>query len=141
MQHPQILHIIYTIFVSIASHYGLGRLSADVGDMATYFEAAKYELFSQVAGITLIGVGKMTVGVFLLRIVRNKIQIWIIRLCLVITVLITTFASACVIVQCIPVQKSWNPMIKGHCWIDFSKVGYSVGCEFPTISTVYVCGF
>lgn len=101
--------------------------------MDTYFEAAKYELISQVAGITLIGVGKMTVGVFLLRIVRNRIQIWIIRVCLVITVLITTFASTCVIVQCIPVEKSWNPTVEGSCWIDFSKVGYSVGCEFPSL--------
>lgn len=108
--------------------------------MATYFEAAKYELFSQVAGITLIGVGKMTVGVFLLRIVRNRIQIWIIRLCLVITVLITSFASACVIIQCIPVEKSWNPMVKGTCWIDFSKVGYSVGCEYSPLVAVFGSG-
>lgn len=124
--------------VSISSHYGLGRLSAAVGDLDTYFEAAKYELFSQVAGITLIGVGKMAVGVFLLRIVRSRVQIWIIRICLVITVLITTFASACVIVQCIPVEKSWNPTVKGTCWIDFSKVGYSVGCEFPSLTVLYL---
>lgn len=82
-----------------------------------------------------IGVGKLAVGAFLLRIVRNKIQIAVIWVCLVITVLITLFASICVIVQCIPVQKSWNPMVEGYCWIDFSNIGYAVGCECSQMST------
>lgn len=125
----QALHIVYTVFVTIASAYGLGRLFAEIGDPTIYFTAVKYELFSQVAGIMVIGVGKGAVGVFLLRIVRNAIQIWIIRGCLAITVLITLFASITVIVQCIPVEKSWNPMTPGHCWLDFSNIGYTVGCE------------
>ncbi|CAG8185244.1 unnamed protein product [Penicillium salamii] len=125
-----VLHILYTAFVSAASVYGLGRLFAEVGDPVIYFTAVKYELFSQVAGIMVIGVGKSAVGVFLLRIVRNKFQIWIIWGCLAITAIITLFASITVIVQCIPVEKSWNPTTPGHCWIDFSKVGYTVGSWF-----------
>lgn len=125
-----VLHILYTIFVSIASHYGLGRLAADVGNMTVYFEAVKYELFSQVAGIMVIGVGKLAVGTFLLRIIRNKVQIAFIHVCLFITVVITLFASITVVVQCSPVEKSWNPTVKGHCWINFSNVGYTVGSWF-----------
>lgn len=115
--------------MTVASAYGLGRLFAEIGDPVIYFTAVKYELFSQVAGIMVIGVGKGAVGVFLLRIVRNAVQIWIIRGCLAITVLITLFASITVIVQCIPVEKSWNPTAPGYCWLDFSKIGYTVGCE------------
>lgn len=88
-----------------------------------------YEVFSQVAGIMVIGVGKGAVGTFLLRIVRNKIQIWFIWGCLGITTFITLFASITVVVQCFPVQKTWNPTLEGTCWLDFSKVGYTVGCE------------
>ncbi|OQE38459.1 hypothetical protein PENCOP_c008G06352 [Penicillium coprophilum] len=124
------LQILYTAFVTVASVYGLGKLYVDVGDPLIYFTAVKYELFSQVAGIMVIGVGKAAVGVFLLRIVRSKIQIWFIWACLVITALITPFASITVIVQCIPVEKSWNPNTPGHCWLDFSKVGYTVGSWF-----------
>lgn len=125
-----VVHILYTIFVTMATHYGLGRLYADVGDPTIYFTAVKYELFSQVAGIMVIGIGKAAVGVFLLRIVRNKIQIWFIYACLAITAIITLFASITVIVQCSPVEKSWNPMTPGTCWVDFSKVGYTVGSWF-----------
>ncbi|KAJ5519625.1 hypothetical protein N7463_000078 [Penicillium fimorum] len=124
------LHTLYTVFVTIASVYGLGKLYADVGDPSIYFTAVKYELFSQVAGIMVIGVGKAAVGVFLLRIVRNRIQIWFIWACLAITAFITLFASITVIVQCIPVEKSWNPNTPGYCWLDFSKVGYTVGSWF-----------
>jgi hypothetical protein len=105
---------------------------ADVGNQEIYFTAVKYELFSQVAGLMVIGVGKAAVGMFLLRIVRNRIQIWFIRVCLGITAFITLFASITVIVQCTPVERSWNPTVKGTCWLDFSKVGYTVGCEYPT---------
>lgn len=101
--------------------------------MTVYFEAVKYELFSQVAGIMVIGVGKLAVGTFLLRIIRNKVQIAFIHVCLVITVIITLFASITVVVQCSPVEKSWNPTVKGHCWINFSNVGYTVGCESPSL--------
>ncbi|KAJ5577303.1 hypothetical protein N7535_004229, partial [Penicillium sp. DV-2018c] len=127
------LHILYTAFVTEASLYGLGQLAADVGDPAIYSTAVKYELFSQVAGIMAIGVGKAAVGVFLLRIVRNKIQIWFIWVFLAITAFITTFASITVIVQCIPVERSWNRTVPGHCWLDFSKVGYTVGSWFVAV--------
>ncbi|KAJ5956626.1 hypothetical protein N7501_010905 [Penicillium viridicatum] len=125
-----VLHILYTAFVTEATLYGLGQLYADVGDPVIYFTAVKYELFSQVAGIMVIGVGKGAVGVFLLRIVRSRIQKVIILACLAITAIITLFASITVIVQCIPVEKSWNPTAPGHCWLDFSKVGYTVGSWF-----------
>ncbi|KAF9891586.1 hypothetical protein FE257_003597 [Aspergillus nanangensis] len=124
------LQILYTCFVTVASLYGLGRLFADVGDPITYSMAVKYEVFSQVAGIMVIGVGKLAVGMFLLRIVRNKIQIWFIWGCLATTVFITLFASICVVIQCLPVQKTWNPTVEGNCWLDFSKVGFTVGSWF-----------
>ncbi|KAJ5747020.1 uncharacterized protein N7511_008716 [Penicillium nucicola] len=125
-----ILQIVYTVFVTVASTYGLGQKLAAVGDPDVYFTAVKYELFSQVAGLMVIGVGKGAVGVFLLRIVRNHIQIWFIRVCLAITAFITLFASVTVIVRCTPVERSWNPTVPGTCWLDFSKVGYTVGSWF-----------
>ncbi len=108
--------------------------------MTVYFEAVKYELFSQVAGIMVIGVGKLAVGTFLLRIIRNKVQIAFIHVCLVITVIITLFASITVVVQCSPVEKSWNPTVPGHCWINFSNVGYTVGCELVSLFLSFSLG-
>ncbi|KAJ6172590.1 hypothetical protein N7470_001657 [Penicillium chermesinum] len=125
-----LVHILYTIFVTIATGYGLGRLYEDVGDAATYVIAVKYEIFSQVAGLMAIGIGKWAVGTFLLRIVRNKYQIAMIWACLAIVSIITVFASVTVVVQCVPVQKSWDHTVPGTCWLDFSKVGYTVGSIF-----------
>ena len=93
-----------------------------------------YEIFSQVAGLMAIGVGKCAVGVFLLRIVRHPIEKWFIWAFLAGTTVITLFASVTVVVQCIPVQKSWNPAVSGTCWLDFTKVGLTVGCRLPLIS-------
>ncbi|KAL3463752.1 hypothetical protein BJX64DRAFT_116153 [Aspergillus heterothallicus] len=132
-----VFHILYTIFVSIATRYGLGRLAADVGNMDVYFEAVKYEIFSQFAGIMLIGIGKLAVGTFLLRIVRNKIQIVFIHVCLVITVIITLFASITVVVQCSPVERTWNPTVEGTCWLDFSNIGYTVGSWFVAMDFAF----
>lgn len=136
---PQLVHVLYTIFVTISSVYGLGQLYVDVGDPAIYVTAVKYELFSQVAGLMVIGIGKWAVGMFLLRIVRNKVQIAMIWTCLAIISVITLFASITVVVQCIPVQKSWNPNYPGTCWIDFSKVGYTVGCKFANSQNLITC--
>ncbi|RDW61790.1 uncharacterized protein DSM5745_10462 [Aspergillus mulundensis] len=132
-----VFHLLYTIFVTIASAYGLGRLSADVGNQSIYFEAVKYEILSQFAGIMVIGVGKCAVGTFLLRIIRNKVQIAFIHVCLVITVIITLFASITAIVQCDPVERSWNQTVPGTCWIDFSNIGYTVGSWFVAMDFAF----
>lgn len=82
----------------------------------------------------MIGIGKWAVGTFLLRIVRNKYQIMVIWTCLAIVAVMTIFASVTVVVQCIPVEKSWDPSVPGTCWINFSNVGYTIGCK-STIQT------
>lgn len=131
----QVVHIIYTSFVTVGTKYGIGQLFANVGGMANYVMALKYEIFSQVAGLLAIGLGKLSVGVFLLRIVRNKIQIALIWFFIATTSFITLFAAITVVVQCIPVQKTWDRSLPGKCWLDFSQVGYTVGCEYWAIST------
>ncbi|KAJ3538562.1 hypothetical protein NM208_g5860 [Fusarium decemcellulare] len=125
-----VLQIIYSAFVTEATRYGLGRKFADIGNPDVYYTAVKYEVFSQVAGIMVIGVGKCAVGIFLLRIVRNKIHKGFIWAFLAGTVFITLFASITVVVPCIPVEKTWNPTVPGKCWLDFSKVGLTVGSWF-----------
>ncbi|KAL4788958.1 hypothetical protein BDV19DRAFT_397674 [Aspergillus venezuelensis] len=97
-----VLHLLYTIFVSVATKYGLGRLKDNINNYPIYVEAVKYEICSQVAGILLMGL----------------IQMAFIHACLVINILITLFA---------------NIFAKGDCWIDFSKVGYTVGSWFDAM--------
>ncbi|KAF4340157.1 hypothetical protein FBEOM_5854 [Fusarium beomiforme] len=125
-----VLQIIYSAFVTAGTKYGLGRKFADVGNPDAYFKALEMEIYSQVAGLMVIGVGKCAVGIFLLRIVRNKFQKAFIWAFLAGTTFITLFSSIVVVVQCDPVQRTWDRRIPGTCWIDFSKVGLTVGSWF-----------
>ncbi|KAM0226869.1 hypothetical protein ACHAPO_012023 [Fusarium lateritium] len=125
-----VLQIIYSAFVTAGIKYGVGRRFNDIGNLDAYFKAVELEIYSQVAGILLIGVGKCAVGIFLLRIVRNRFQKHFIWTLLAGTVGITLFASVVVVVQCDPVESTWDKRIPGTCWIDFSKVGLTVGSWF-----------
>lgn len=126
----QVFQIIYSAFVTAGTKYGLGRKFADIGNPDAYFRAVELEIYSQVAGLMVIGLGKCAVGIFLLRIVRNKFQKAFIWAFLAGTVFITLFSSIVVVVQCDPVQRTWDRRVPGTCWIDFSKVGLTVGCEY-----------
>ncbi|RYO81191.1 hypothetical protein DL764_009795 [Monosporascus ibericus] len=132
-----VLHILFTAFVQVATRYGLGRLVAEVGDPVTYSEALKWEVFAQMPGIMMSGVGKCGVGAFLLRIIRNKFQIRLIWLLMGSTVVITLFASITVIIQCLPVEKGWNPTVEGECWIDFPVVGKVASSWFVGIDCAF----
>ena len=125
----QIVQIVYTACTHVATGYGLGKLFVEVGDPLTYFKAVKWETIGQCFGIACIGIGKCSVAVFLLRIVRNKIQIYIIWFFVVATTLITLFSSIVVIVQCVPVERTWNQTVDGVCWLDFAKLGLAIGCK------------
>lgn len=66
------VHILYTIFVTIATTYSLGRLFAEAEYPATYFTAVKYELFSQAAGLMSIGIGNWLSACFFFGSCRIK---------------------------------------------------------------------
>ncbi|KAF6523328.1 hypothetical protein HZS61_011827 [Fusarium oxysporum f. sp. conglutinans] len=125
-----VFQIIYSAFVTSGTKYGLGRKFADIGNPDAYFLAVELEIYSQVAGLMVIGLGKCAVGIFLLRIVRNKFQKAFIWAFLAGTVFITLFSSIVVVVQCDPVQRTWDRRVPGTCWIDFPEVGLTVGSWF-----------
>ncbi|KAB5533538.1 hypothetical protein GE09DRAFT_1291621 [Coniochaeta sp. 2T2.1] len=122
---PNVLQILYTVFVTIATKYGLGRFFADIGNADVYSTTVVYKVFSQVAGLMVIGVGKCAVGVFLLRIVRNPTRRGSYGLFGQGRSSSHSSPTSRLLVQCIPVQKS--PTVPGHCWFDFSQVGLTVG--------------
>ncbi|SCO82522.1 related to integral membrane protein pth11 [Fusarium oxysporum] len=125
-----VFQIIYSAFVTAGTKYGLGRKFADIGNPDAYFLAVELEIYSQVAGLMVIGLGKCAVGIFLLRIVWNKFQKAFIWAFVAGTMFITVFSSIVVVVQCDPVQRTWDRRVPGTCWIDFSEVGLTVGCEY-----------
>ncbi|KAM0377372.1 hypothetical protein ACHAPK_002355 [Fusarium culmorum] len=121
-----VLQIIYSAFVTAGTKYGVGRRFNDIGNPDAYFKAVELEVYSQVAGILLMGVGKCAVGIFLLRIVRNKFQKSFIWAFLAGTVGITLFASVVVVVQCYPVESTWDKRIPGTSWFVVADFAFAI---------------
>ncbi|RYP71459.1 hypothetical protein DL771_004826 [Monosporascus sp. 5C6A] len=132
-----ILQIIFTALTHVSTGYGLGRLFAEVGDPETYVTAVKWELFAHVPAILMSGVSKCSVAVFLLRIIRNKLQIRLIWFFIGSTAFIAVFTSIVAIVQCEPLEKGWNRTLIGYCRFDFPKLGLFTGTWYVVMDFAF----
>ncbi|KAF5660720.1 integral membrane protein pth11 [Fusarium denticulatum] len=112
-----VFQIIYSAFVTAGTKYGLGRRFADIGNPDAYFRVVEPEIYSQMAGLMVIGLGKCAVESVYMGVSGGN-------------GFITLFSGIVVVVQCDPVQRTWDRRVPGTCWIDFSKVGLTVGSWF-----------
>lgn len=83
----------------------------------------KYEVIGQSVCILVVGTSKSAVALFLLRIVVERWHIAVLWFCIVSASGLSAFCAVMVIVQCIPVEKTWNPSVPGTCWLDFPSLG------------------
>ncbi|KAK6591767.1 integral membrane protein [Botrytis cinerea] len=110
--------LIATVIDFVAVHYGLGRHTSYV----KYNEAVHqqyYNLLAQVFCVQALSFAKMAIVVSYLRVIHgtgiriHQILLWTLGILVFIvnTMVIITFYTACT-----PIEKSWNPLIKGTCW-------------------------
>ncbi|KAF4468501.1 hypothetical protein FALBO_4618 [Fusarium albosuccineum] len=116
--------VLYTIFTSVAAHYGFGQNLVDIATrnpddvpLAILFEAIGHTF-------ALIGmaVAKWSLGLFLLRIVEarwHKIAIWLSVACLMGASISTCFVFW---LQCSPPKYLWDRRIPGRCHIDSTPI-------------------
>ncbi|KAK7421449.1 hypothetical protein QQX98_002147 [Neonectria punicea] len=129
-----VLLAIYSVMITVGTSFGIGQRRADIPP-SDYIQAMKYEIIGQGICIFNIATSKAAVAFFILRIVRNtrhRIFIWI---CAVTNLLLVTWCTIAVFIQCIPIEKVWNNDVPGTCWLDFAKVGiatsaYAVAIDF-----------
>ena len=115
----------YVAFVSMATGYGLGQKRADIPP-EDYIQAMKYEVIGQGICIFNLVTAKAAIAFFLLRIVFkiwHKVLIWI---CIITNTGLAVFGTIAVFIQCTPVEKVWNFMVPGECWLDFATIGLVV---------------
>lgn len=65
------LFVLYTSFLTVACYYGMGQHARNL-DVDRLSNAVLYLLCGQVAASLVIGLGKVVVAVFLLRIVVQR---------------------------------------------------------------------
>jgi hypothetical protein len=99
--------------------------------MADYSKAIQWEAIGQ--GICILGIAasKSSVALFLLRIVIKKWHIAVLWAIIALTTILCIITTTLLFLQCKPAAFLWDRTIEGGvCWLDFEKVGLTMGCTF-----------
>ncbi|KAI5927226.1 hypothetical protein F4810DRAFT_649833 [Camillea tinctor] len=118
-----VLLLLFTAFCSESTAYGLGRKMAEINDLDSYVTAAKYEVIGQSFAILVVGISKTAVACFLLRIMIERWHKVVLWLCIISINGISLFCTVAIFIQCIPLERVWNPTADGYCWLNFTAVG------------------
>ncbi|KAF5858015.1 hypothetical protein ETB97_004946 [Aspergillus alliaceus] len=107
---------INSVLITISAHYGTGRHAADLTDSERIM-AAKYNWLSQGFHVMSTNWGKVSVAMFLLRIVRKvKHHKWAMYGGIVLLTIINVMCVYTIYGQCTPTARLWNTDIDGSCW-------------------------
>src|SRR4051812_48587288 len=106
--------LFYNIFMQVSSGYGFGQpvMALELDDAVT---AVEYEMVGQTFAVIGMATAKVSLGLFLLRIVvekGQKVVLWVASM--------ATLAVSCVVAvlfwtQCIPIRSLYDPRVKGTC--------------------------
>ncbi|KAL1969383.1 hypothetical protein VTN77DRAFT_9576 [Rasamsonia byssochlamydoides] len=121
-----ILLLLYTIFITIAAVHGFGRhideLSIDDAVAAVY-----YEMVSQTFAVIGMAVAKISLGLFLLRIVVDFWQKVVLWFAIVSIAIISLSTDIIFWLQCIPSAAIYDPRVKGVCHLKVEGVAIALG--------------
>ncbi|KAL3601020.1 hypothetical protein FPOAC2_05273 [Fusarium poae] len=134
--------LINTILMTIGVHYGLGQNLTDIlrDDPDHLPLSLLYEAASQTFAIIAMSIAKWSLGLFLLRLVKekwHKIAIWCMMACLM-----SASISVCFVywLQCTPPQYLWNRKIPGRCHIDTAPASMLL-CVLCVVADFFFAGF
>ncbi|CAM1502522.1 Fc.00g045060.m01.CDS01 [Cosmosporella sp. VM-42] len=127
-----VLILLYTIFMHISANYGFGQpiTTLDIDDAV---KAVYYELIGQTFAVIGMGVAKVSLGLFLVRIVMetwHKVAIWLAMGSLMAVSVLTAIVLW---VQCIPSASVYDPRVKGVCHIAISPIAITLGVWCATV--------
>ncbi|RYP80988.1 hypothetical protein DL770_006033 [Monosporascus sp. CRB-9-2] len=103
--------LLYTAFLQLALQFGFGQAIADL-DLDAIALAIKWEMVGQTFAVVGMAVSKMSLGLFLLRLVVerwHRVSIWVAMLSLFGCSILTAVMFW---VQCVPVQGIYDPVVK-----------------------------
>ncbi|KAH8660612.1 hypothetical protein BX600DRAFT_383542 [Xylariales sp. PMI_506] len=113
-----VLLLACTTMVHISTLYGLGQNQAAIWDDShdRLTKALLYLIIAQIFGVSTMGVAKISLGLFLLRLVMipwHRVAIWGAIAMLMVVTGVTSFVFT---FQCVPPAYLWDKTIKGgHC--------------------------
>jgi hypothetical protein len=128
--------IINTILVTISAHHGTGRHAADLTPYQV-MESTKYNWLSQGFHVMSTNWGKVSVGLFLLRIiqkVKSRRHAPVMYGGLVLMTLVNVVCVYTIYGQCAPTHRLWDQAVHGECWDPQVQRDYAFfqGCKLST---------
>ncbi|KAI1654255.1 hypothetical protein F4813DRAFT_392759 [Daldinia decipiens] len=133
-----IFAIICSAFVTTAVHYGLGRHIENITDPYSRQMAIKYTILAPSFSLVSATLSKISILIFLTRLIGvaatrlHLACLWTLGGILV----IANFIAIVVLLRfCIPIEKQWNPGVKGSC---ISPVLHSYSGIIPSAYTAFM---
>ncbi|KAL4939183.1 hypothetical protein BDV06DRAFT_231231 [Aspergillus oleicola] len=105
-----------TILVTLSAHYGTGRHAANLSAYET-IQSTKFNWLSQGFHVMSTNWGKVSVGIFLLRIIQKvKHHRPVMYGGIVLLTIINVVCVYTIYGQCTPAAKLWDANVEGSCW-------------------------
>ncbi|KAM0433446.1 hypothetical protein ACHAPT_004326 [Fusarium lateritium] len=132
---------IFGILTTVSCAHGMGQ-HADELETYQFSDALLYLLCAQSVVSMAIGMGKVTVAVFLLRIVTAPWHRWFLWFCIVSMMILSIFLSVAVFAQCTPVESIWNPLLADQkvCYLSLTVVAF-IDCAYAAVMDFALAGF
>ncbi|CAG9957028.1 unnamed protein product [Clonostachys rosea f. rosea IK726] len=136
-----LLMVIFGALTSVGVGHGMGQHPADL-TTEQFADGVFYITCAQVIASLAIGMCKVVVATFLLRIVTATWQRWFLWFCIGSMMLLSFILSSVVFAQCSPVESIWNPLLadKKVCHINLTILAF-VDCSYAAFLDFVLAGF
>ncbi|KAK7211570.1 hypothetical protein V2G26_018748 [Clonostachys chloroleuca] len=136
-----LLMVIFGALTSVGVGHGMGQHRADL-TTEQFADGVFYITCAQVIASLAIGMCKVVVATFLLRIVTATWQRWFLWFCIGSMMLLSLILSSAVFAQCSPVESIWNPLLadKKVCHINLTILAF-VDCSYAAFLDFVLAGF
>ncbi|POS75381.1 hypothetical protein DHEL01_v206217 [Diaporthe helianthi] len=136
MLFATITFILFVTSVNIGVHYGTGRHYTDL-ERSDFKMAMQFWYYCYIWYCWTMIFSKMSIGIFLLRIIVQRIQVWFIYMALTINVLTGMVFFFVTTLQCQPVSFFWNKDQPGKC----IQIDIIIGLTYLYSSLNIICDF
>ncbi|KAF2121552.1 hypothetical protein BDV96DRAFT_216584 [Lophiotrema nucula] len=130
-------HIMFATCAIGGIHYGTGRHMDTLSD-EQIFKAMRYWWLCYIAYCATMICVKISISLFLLRVIVLKLQRWIIYVCMALTVFTGLVFLFVTLLQCSPISYFWNRAIPGGYCISIEVI---IGLTFLYSAINAVCDF
>jgi hypothetical protein len=119
--------LLYTIFMTISGIYGFGQPITSL-EMDLAVKAVYYEMIGQTFAVLGMAIAKLSLGIFLLRIVVkpwHRISIWVSMVSLAVVSVMTAILFW---IQKLPSESIYDPRVPGRLVVSVTPFSILLGC-------------